>query len=224
MSAPPFVGRQKELAFLQAQVEDGRSVVLTGIFGIGRSALVRQLAGLMARERTFVFARLDQAPGHVWHELYAGLFPRKASRHRREQPPVQWTRYRVLHERPESRRRHVIVLDDVVRLSTARLDLVRRLHERFQMITIAEDFLPAAERDALCAALWVRAPLRLGHLEAFASLEFFERAFREHQLTLDPGEVHGLARAVRGFPLGMQEALAAELRRRGRLHRHLSPP
>lgn len=215
MSAWPFVGRQRESAWLRRELEAGRSAVVTGAFGSGRTALVRHLAGEMEREWSFVAADMDRAPAAVWRDLYAGLFPR-AWRKLREPKTAQWTRFRVLTRRPEDRRRHALVLDNVARLSPQRLDLLRRLRERHPVVAIVEDFLPAAAKAELCAALWARAPLRLGPLSLDAAVAYFEACGRAHGLGWGRGEVLGLARATGGFPLGMREAVSAGLRRQDR--------
>jgi len=214
--APPFVGRQRELGYLRRELLAGRSIVLTGPFGIGRTSLLRHAADEMGREWTFVFADLEKSPGEAWRELFAALFPRVWERQRRrgEVKSVQWTRYRVLHRRSESRRPHVVVLDNVARLSAPRLDFVRRLREAFQVVAIVEDFLPEDAKAVLCAALWARPPLRLPHLSQAVTEAYFEECSLRHGFGWGRGEIEGLAQAVGGFPLGMREAVESQLRRR----------
>jgi hypothetical protein len=146
--------------------------------------------------------------------VFAAFFPRAQARLRGASKPVQWLRYRVSNLRLEDRRRHVVVLDNVARLSTRGLEVVRRLRERFQVVAIAEAFLPVEASAALCAALRARRPLQLGPLSEAASVAYFEECSRRHGLGWGEGEVLGLARAANGFPLGMTEAVAAELRQR----------
>jgi hypothetical protein len=214
VTALPFVGRGKESAYIQAELEAGRSVVLTGIYGIGRTSLVQHVARQLARKWFFVFVNFDRDPGGVWRDLFAAIFSTAHHRLRGETKSVRWTRFRVSNQRLEDRRRHVVVLDNVARLTPRRLGFVRLVRERFQVIAIAEEFLPEEESTALCAALWARRPLALGHLSTAATVAFFEESSRRHLFGWGPGEVSGLARAVHGFPLGMREAIAAELRRR----------
>jgi hypothetical protein len=214
VSSWPFVGRERESAYVRVELEAGRSVVLTGICGIGRTSLAKHVAREMARDWFFVFADFDRAPGGVWRDLFARIFPGAQADLGNQARSVKWTRFRVSNRRLEDPRRHALVLDNVARLSAPRLDCVRRLRERFQVVAIAEDFLPKQESAALCAALWARRALRLGHLSLAPTLAFFEECSRRHGFGWGPGEVRGLARAAGGFPLGMREAVAAELRRR----------
>jgi hypothetical protein len=214
VSVPPFVGRERELAYLRRELSAGRSVVLTGPYGIGRTSLLRHAAVEMARDWAFVFADFDRSPGDAWRELYAAIFPRACKRLRGEVKSVKWTRFRVLNQRAEGRRPHVVVLDNVARLPAPRLDFVRRLREAYRVVAIVEDFLPEEAKAALCSALWARPPLRLPHLSPAATVAYFEGCCRCHGFGWGPGEIEGLAQAVSGFPLGMREAVEAELRRR----------
>jgi len=212
----PFVGRARECARLRSEFVAGRSVVLTGIHGIGRTALARHLADELARDFRFAFCDLETGPGGVWRELFAALHPRAHARLRHEPRSVPWTRHRVLNKAPEDPRRHVVVVDNVARLSARGLDLMRRLRERFLVLAIAEAFLPEQPMSELCLALWTRGPMRLGYLSRAATACFLEECVRRHGFAWGRAEVQGLARALAGFPLGMREVVAAELRRRER--------
>ncbi len=214
MSPWPFVGRHRESGWVRGELEAGRSVVLTGIFGIGRTSLAKHVAKEMAREWLFVFADFDRGPAGVWRDLFATIFPKAQARLQDEPRSMKWRRFRVSNQRLEDPRRHAVVLDNVVRLSASKLDCFRRLRERFRVVAIAEDFLPEQAKAAVCAALWAQPPLRLGHLSEAATVAFFEQCSRRHGFGWGVGEIRGLARAARGFPLGMRDAVAAELRRR----------
>jgi hypothetical protein len=189
-------------------------VVLTGIWGIGRTALARRVAEEMAREWLFVFVDCERPPGQVWRDLFSAVFPSEQERLRAEGRSAMWMRCRVSSRRLEDPRRHVVVLDNMARLTAPRLDAIRRLRERFQVVAITEAFLAEEASVALCAALWARRPLQLGHLGEAATVAFLEECSRRHGFGWGEDAVLGLARAVNGFPLGMREAVAAELRLR----------
>ena len=213
MSPWPFVGRERESAHVRADLEAGRSVVLTGIWGIGRTSLARHVANEMAKDWIFVFADCERGPGDVWRDLFAAIFPRAQARRWNQVRSLKWTRFRVLNQRLEDPRRHVLVLDNIAQLSAPRLEVLRRLRERYLVVAIAEEFLPEQAKGTLCTALWARSPLRLGPLRRTATMAFFEECSRRHGFEYGAGEVQGLARATSGFPLGMAEAIAAQLRR-----------
>ena len=216
MTAWPFVGREKETRYVRGELDAGRSVVLTGPWGIGRTALARHVAAELARERLFAFVDLEGGPAEVWRVLFPTFFPRAHARLRGSSRPVSWLRHRVLSRDVEDRRRAVVVVDGVARVTPQRLDSIRRLRERFQVIAILEHFVPDPARTAVCSALWARPALELPHLSRAATASFLEECSRRHGFGWGRGEVRGLARAVAGFPLGMCEAVAAELRRRER--------
>jgi hypothetical protein len=210
----PFVGRRRETAWVRAELEAGRSVVLTGIWGIGRTTLAKRVAEEMARGWVFVFVDVDRPPGYVWRDLFAAIFPSAREYPRTQRRSTQSTRYRVSSRRLEDPRCHVVVLDNVARLTAPRLDAIRRLRERLQVVAIAEAFLPEEASRALCAALLARRPLRLGHLSRAATVAYFDECSRRHGFGWSARELEGLAQALNGFPLRMREAVAAELRRR----------
>lgn len=199
---------------MRAELAAGRSVVLIGPYGIGRTALAEQVAREMTASWRFVFADFDRGPGPVWRDLFAAIFPIADARLRGGTKPMKWTRFRVSNRRPEDPRRHVIVLDNVARLSAPRLDVLRRLRESFQVVAIAEDFLPERAKAVLRAALWARAPLWIGPLSRTATVYFLEECSRRHGLGWRAREIQGLARAAHGYPLGMRETVTAALRRR----------
>jgi hypothetical protein len=210
----PFVGREKEAAYVRAELEAGRSVVLAGIYGIGRTALAGHVAEQMAHDWRFVTVDFARGPAGVWRTLFAAIFPKAQARLPRGPRSARLLRHRVSTGRPEDPRRHVLVLDNVARLTVKGLDTLRRLRERFQVLAIVEGFVPEPAQQALSSALWARRPLRLGPLSRRATRAFLEECSRRRGLGWGPGEVRGLARAVAGFPLGMREAVVAELRRR----------
>jgi hypothetical protein len=214
VTRPPFVGRQKESAYVRRELEAGRSIVLSGIYGIGRTSLVRQLAAEMAHDWHFVFVDAAAGPADIWREVFGQAFPASSRRLGTRTPLVGWTRFRVLHRPFEDSRRHVIVLDNLARLSARRVDLARRTGARCPVIAIVESFLPSEACAQLALALRCRAPLQLGHLSLAATIEFFEVCSSRHGFGWAPGDVRGLARATRGFPLAMRDAVDGECRRR----------
>ena len=149
----PFVGRRRETAYLRAEIAAGRSIVITGAFGVGRTALVVESARQLALEWSFLFSGFDVGS--------AGELGDKLSRRRREDP-----------------RRQALVLDDVAKVTPQRVEAARRLRERYRVIAIVEAFVPEAQQAALASALWARPPLQLGCLDRAATLKYFEACSR----------------------------------------------
>jgi hypothetical protein len=210
----PFVGRRRESNILSAELQAGCNVIVTGPYGIGRTALVKDLARTMAEEWRFVWLDGGRTPGELCRDLVGALFAHANA------SGVSTLRYKqarswVASRPPADPRGHVIVLDDLAGVSAAKLDLIRRLVRvgRFRLVAVAEAFIPAMEMAQLRSALVAREPIRLGPLR----LRDAERFFEEYRATLglqwSKTDIHGLAVAAHGFPLGMRELVARELRR-----------
>lgn len=210
----PFVGRERETAYIRSEVEAGRNVILTGPFGIGRTSIVENAARLMAETWLLATADCERPPVEVWRQLFGELFPKKRARPGTERKPMRWLRAAVMHRRPEDPRRHALLLDNLSRITTMRLDMVRRLSARFPVIAIVEAFAPEEGLAALRRALGARKILRIGSLGPAATKRFLVECSRLHDLGWGAGEIRGLARAVAGFPLGMRDLVAAEIHRR----------
>lgn len=195
----------------------GRNVILTGAYGIGRTSLLRHMARSMARNWRFVFLDGSRTGGRVCVDLFAALFPH-ASDGGPSTLPYRWARHRIVTRPPEDPRSHVLVLDDLARVSAAKLDLVRRLVRagRFRLVAVPEAFLPPAKLSRLQAALQAGAPLRLRPLRLDDAEQFFREGAWTLETTWSRARIHGLAVASRGFPLGMKQLLVSELN--GREH------
>ena len=210
-----FVGRRRELAGLRAELVAGRNAIVTGPCGIGRTALVRHLARSMAREWRFVFVDGSRGGGQICRELFSALFTRGETSEG-GRLPYQSVRYRIVTVPPQDPRRHVLVLDDMARVSTPKLDLVRWLVRagRFRLLAVVEAFMPAADLARLRAAMLARSPLRLGPLRLREAEMFFEQSAAAHGLSWSSEWIHALAEISGGFPRGMRELLAREFDRR----------
>ena len=106
-----FVGREVERRAVRKALEAGQGVVLRGRFGIGRTALVRQVAVDLGPGWRFVFVDSRETPASVCVQLAdALLFPP------RRRPPAPGT-YRANRSRLSKGRRvagkPVVVLDDI---------------------------------------------------------------------------------------------------------------
>lgn len=211
-----FVGRQREAARIRAELVAKRNLVLTGPFGIGRTALLRHVARNMEPSHRFVFLDCSQTGGEACRRLHFELFPTDG-------PSGGCRRLRLasLHHGLAMRpfpdpRQHVLVFDDVVRLPLPRLKLIRWLCDlgRFQLVAVAEQSLPEEERTLLRVALLAAPVMLLGPLSREVSARFFRAWSERHGLAWGSSEIHGLILATRGYPLGMCQA-ARGSRRQG---------
>ena len=212
-----FVGRHGEIAVVRREIEAGRNVVLVGMYGIGRSSLVRQVAALLGAGRRFVFVDFASTPAAMCRVFHEALFP---VRGRRRTVPRSFRALRSLlvREAPTGSRPPVLVLDGIARLTAPKIDLIQGLAGtgRFRFVAVAEAFLPARDLLRVRTALFPNVLLRLGPLGRRESEEFFVEASRRHGLGWTAQHVRLLASTRHGYPLAMAETVARDLRRAGR--------
>lgn len=203
-----FVGRDKELARVQAELEAGHNLVLTGPFGIGRTTLLRHLARTRRADWRFVFLDGGQTPGRLCEQLLDVWAPDRPKSARRRVEP--WTvERRQLPERLAREPRSVaVVLDDLGKATAPKREFLRWLHELTQVrvILVTEKFLGEQAELHLRALIYPAPKVTLGPLQEGPSRAFFESWARHHQLTWDAGTIHGLVLATRGYPTGMWQA------------------
>lgn len=204
----PFVGRTHELRRLARLLDEGRNVVLTGVYGSGRTTLLRQFAG-KERSRQFVFwdSRNSQRALRITVEkLYA---------------------VRTVHNRPGDRTPPVVVIDDVVQVTTQRLRSLRELlrAHRCQIIVIVEGSVPRGDVTRLRVALDAARLVGLGPLSRSATERYFSLVAREHNLGWNLDEIRSTARSTHGHPLIMRATLEAAVaaNRRAQVVSHGTP-
>ena len=177
VSATRFTGRDGELRQLSRLLAEGRNIILTGVFGTGRTALIHQLA--RAERRQFMF----------WCSKDSYRTLRLAVRRSRAVPVVVMDD--VVHVTPQ-------------RLRLFR-ELLRA--RRCQFIVIVERSLPDGELMRLRAALQAPRPICLGPLSEEATERYFALAVREHGLNWTPDEIRLIAQSTHGHPLIMRATI-----------------
>lgn len=203
-----FIGRQQELARIHRLLLSGRNVVLTGAYGVGRTALLRQLARETVKEWRFVFIDGSQTAGEICERLVRALFPERPVPPRSAAVSWRTERHVIADRRIHSKVPVVVVLDDVAKVTRQKLDFIRWLKDldKFRIIAVTERFLPEEDLTRLRTSL-IPAPLVvLSRLGPAATHQFFETLAKAHGLPWGREEIHGLALATHGYPLGMWEA------------------
>lgn len=213
-----FIGREKETRKIIRALERGDNVIMTGKYGIGRTTLIRHIAESIEGSFRFLFTDLSKAPAQVCRALLTELFPQK--KYRRDD--LQHNRYKSMRFRIATRelpdkRQHVIVLDNIGRLTRQKLALIRYLgwEKRFLFIAVAENYLSAAERLLLRAELMPAEILSLSYLDAKSTRKLFHHVSEVNQFEWSEKQIDDLAEATRGYPLGIRETAEREFKRRG---------
>ncbi len=199
----PFVGRTRELRRIARLLDEGRHVVLTGVYGSGRTTLLHQLAS-NERGRQFVFwdSRGSQRALRITVEKLCAI--------------------RTVHNRPGECTPPVVVVDDVVQITTRRLRSLRELvrAHRFRIIVIVEGSVPSADVTRLRVALDAARLVCLGPLSRSATERYFSLAARQHTLGWNIDEIRSTARSTHGHPLIMRATLEAAVARRAHVLSH----
>ncbi len=191
----------------------GKNLVLTGAFGIGRTAVLRHLAWELKETWGVTFIDGAGTPGRMRQDLFFALFPkeREALRQRLVSPAAQ--RRAIAGQALPDRRSWLVVLDNIAKATHQRIDFVRWLRSqgRFQVVAVTERFLPEEALLRLRTALAPAPLLTLDRLEPATAGAFFQAWSELHGLDWGPQQVRGLVQATRGYPLGMRDTAAAAL-------------
>jgi len=212
-----FVGRQKEINHIKEALEEGNNVIVVGRYGMGRTSLVKHLASAMKNHWRFVFVDFSKTPGSVCNYLLAELFPMQEFD--RKYVKYRPSRFRIATLALGDGRKHVLVLDNVSKLSAQKLDFIRYLtwEKRFQFVSIVESFLPTDGLFRLRVWMHPSIVITLHHLSTSSVIQFFQKLSKENQLGWTEGQIKDLAEVTGGYPLRMQEIALRELGRKRQL-------
>jgi len=206
-----FVGREKEVEQIRESLEDGKNVILSGKYGMGRTSLIRYIAKMTQDWWRFVFIDFSQTPGNVCKHLMADLFPMQEfdREHLRYRP----SRFRIATLALDDNRKHVLVLDNISKLSAQKLDLIRYLtwEKRFQFISIVESFLPSNDFFRLRVLMNPSIQLILRYLSRSSVVQFFQLLSEQHPFSWTEGRIKSLSEVTGGYPLRMKEIGLREL-------------
>lgn len=202
-----FFGREKEVKQLIASLSSDRNVILSGMYGMGRTSLVRHAAQVMKREWEFIFADFSETPDRVCRGLENRLS--KETVYKRKAVPIRYKsrRRRLAATVSKGSRQHVLVLDNIAKLTAHKLNLIRYwvAESSFRFVAITESFLSEDELLALRLALLPADVAKLRRLPIKASMEMIRARSEGRKPPLTDQEVKAMAFAARGYPLGIVE-------------------
>jgi len=212
-----FVGREKEIGQIKQALQEGKNVIVSGKYGMGRTSLIKHMADAMKDQWRFVFVDFSKTPGSVCNHLLAELFPMQGfdREHLRYRP----SRFRIATLALDDNRKHVVVLDNVSKLSVQKLDLIRYLtwEKRFQFVSIVESFLPSSGLFQLRVWMNPSILITLHYLSTSNVVQFFQQLSKEYHLGWTEGHIKNLGEVSGGYPLRMQEIALRELERKRQL-------
>ena len=207
-----FVGREKETKKIMKALERGNNVVLMGKYGIGRTSLIKHVAALMKDRWRFVFVDFSQTPGKVTAQLLAELFPEKR-KNKDHYIRYKSGRFLIVSKELKDKRKHVLVFDNIAKLTAQKLQLIRYLIQEstFQYIAIAESFLSKENLFLLRAALLPAEMIMLPYLREESTKTLLCHLADKYSFHWSEQRLSMLVSATRGYPLGVHEVIKREL-------------
>jgi len=214
-----FVGREKEIEQIGEALEEGKNVIILGKYGMGRTRLIRHISDMMQKQRRFLFLDFSETPGKLCQELVAKLWPQRERRARDEFSTYRSARFRIISLNLSDSREHVLVLDNIAKLSAQKLDFIRYLAwaKRFQFVAIVESFMSKDDLLRLRVQLFPAGVIMLQYLGKKDVCAFYQNLSERYRLHWTASHVKNLAEITGGYPLRMQEIAVRELERKGRL-------
>ncbi len=208
-----FVGREKETKQIIKALKRGDNVILMGKYGIGRTSLAKHIADITPNRWRFIFIDFSQTPGKVCRHLMDRLLDGKSSKEYGKALGYKSIRFRISTLAFADQREPVLVLDNIEKLSTQKLDLIRCLAmtKRFRFVAILENFLREDKLFSLRAWLTPAFLTKVSYLSRQNGREFFHHYAAKHRLPWTESEINSIAEITGGYPLGMKEVLTRKL-------------
>jgi len=116
----------------------------------------------------------------------------------------------------EDGRNPVLVLDNIAKLTTQKLQLIRYLVQgkTFRFVAIIESFLPKESWFLLRAALLPAGIIILPYLNEGSTKELFRYVAERHNFDWSEQRLNMFVSLNRGYPLGVHEIIQRELKAR----------
>jgi hypothetical protein len=208
-----FVGREKEIRLIIKALKRGDNVILAGKYGIGRTSLIRYIADTTRNRWRFIYVDFSKTPGKVCGLLFDQLLPKGKGKTGREISGYKSNRFRISHLDFADRRQHVLVLDNIAKLSAQKLDLIRYLAmaKRFRFVAIVENFMQGDDLFVLRARLSNALLINIPHLGIEAAREYFRHFSGQHHFHWTQSQINHLAEMTGGYPVGMKEVVTQKL-------------
>ncbi|MGD0275176.1 MAG: ATP-binding protein [Syntrophales bacterium] len=210
-----FVGRQKETHLIITFLNRGRNVIVSGQFGIGRTSLIRHIAESAKNQQQFAVVDFSQNPRNVTQDLLKVFQSEDTYKKSSRSLGYKQLRRRLIHLESQHKKRPVLVLDNIAKLSPQKLALIRYLNSenKFLFIAIVENFIRDRDLFKLRAQLIPAELVKLTYLNIQYTKEFFNALSEENDLCWPKEHINMLAQITRGYPLGMIEIAERSIKR-----------
>lgn len=210
-----FIGRTRETRVIVGALQHGKHVVVSGRFGMGRTSLVRHIARCFQKTWRFVFIDFSRTPADMCRCILQEIFPSSAM------PDTmhlhyRTVRYHILNDTPEDPRPHILVFDNVEKVTHQKLLLMKLLayEKRLLIIAITAEFLPDEQYRQVRVALLNMSRLSLGHLDRKSTQEYFRYYSLRYGFNWSEEKIASLSMRTMGYPLSMKEIVDEEQRKR----------
>ncbi|RPI78920.1 MAG: ATP-binding protein [Desulfobacteraceae bacterium] len=210
-----FIGREREISRINRSLSRGKNIVVTGKYGVGKTALSKRVTEINAEKWRFLFADFSQTPAKVCHDLLARLPYKKKAKGRPKYLAYKQRRSLLGNLAEKDSLRFVLVLDDLGKLTPQKMNLIRWLvwEKRFLFIIITERFLDPDDFTLLRACLYPCLRIDLQNLGEKKAVEFLRHFSDQHGLNWTANHIRMLATAAKGYPLGMKDFVIQELKK-----------
>ncbi len=210
-----FVGRKKEIKLIIKALEQKKNIVLSGKYGIGRTTLIKHVAKVAQERWRFCYIDFSQTPGELCHTLLKKLMPDYHVRNRYKYEHYKRTRFQLTHLDFPDKRKHILILDNIAKLSPQKIDLLNYLSEenRFGFIAVVEQFVPEPDLLRLRVALNPAILLNLSYLSIQNTQEYFRQCSVKYNLHWTVDSIKWFSEIFRGYPLSMREFVDMERKR-----------
>jgi len=205
-----FVGRSRETNRIIKALERRENVIVSGRFGMGRTSLVQYISKIAQDKWRFVFIDFSKTPGDICRHLVRELFPAHTAREgNNTYGKYKPARFEILNRALEDKRQHVLVLDNIEKITRQKLALLQLLtyEKRFLFMAITASFLPERQYHQLKVVLLATCRITLGHMSPSSTKEFFTHFSKENNFNWTDDHIRNLGRRTQGYPLSMKEVV-----------------
>ncbi|MEN6319400.1 MAG: ATP-binding protein [Syntrophaceae bacterium] len=203
-----FVGREKETNKIIKALERGNNIVLMGKYGIGRTSLIRHIAAITKEKWKFVFLDFSQTPGKVTKQLLEELMPGKW-KGKNHYARYKSGRFLIVSKELKDKRKHFLILDNIAKLTTQKLQFLRYLIQEstFQYVAIAESFLPKEDLFLLRASLLPAEMIILPYLNEESTEKLLRQLVDKYSLNWSGQRIAMIVSSTRGYPPGVHDII-----------------